>query len=619
MNKRLLTVGVTIAAGALVLSACQGGGGSSSSGSSGSKSGKSGKAGSGGGLKKSKSINVSQNQAFFSVNADTNHGNAAANANILYMMNDSFGYYDPDLHYKPNKSFGTEKKISDKPLKVQYKLADTAKWSDGTPVTAADMLLEWAATSTNFNTVSQDKGVNKNGDPKKQSGKSVFFESDDEGMELVKKMPKVSDDNKTITVDYSKPYVDWKYELSSPAVPAHVVAQHALGIKDAKKGNQAIVQALKSDDKKKLSKIANFWNTGYDFKSMPDDKSLLVHTGPMKMTEYKKNQYLTLKKDKNYKGSHKPKVNQITVRYQGKPMSAVQALDNGEVDIIQPQATTDVLKAVKKLDNVKTQTANGATYEHVDLAENNKGPFDPKSYGGDKDKARMVRQAFLDTVPRKQIVDKLIKPLNPKAEVRNSFTKQPDEPAYDQVAKASQMAKTDKVNISEAKSLLKKAGKKHPTVRVMTDKKNKRRQQEYQLIADSAKKAGFKMVNDSSPDWGELLTQTSKYDMALFGWQSTSTGVSESVANYKTGGQNNFYGYSNKKVDKWLKELKVSTSKDQANKLLAKVEKQLVKDAFGDTIYQFPQITSWNKKLDNAHSISLSPTLFWNFWKWDIS
>lgn len=606
MNKRFLAVGAAIAAGALVLSACHSGGE---------------KSGSSGGLKKSKSINVSWNEPLKSANNNTEHANAVANANILYMMNDSFGYYDPDLNFKPNKSFGTMKKISDKPLKVQYKISDKAQWSDGTSVTATDLALTWAGESTQFNNVSAHKGVNKAGDPKEQSGKDVFFEGSDEGLQLIKEFPKVSDDNKTVTFEYSKPYVDWKYTMALPddIVPAHVVAQHALGIKDGDEGNDAVMKALKSKDRAKLSKIANFYNTGFDFKSMPKDKSLLVSNGPMKITKYKKNKYLTLERNKKYKGEHKPKVDKIIVRFEEEPMSAVQALENGEVDIIHPQSTPDVLKAVKKLSKAKHSTGDEGTYEHVDFAQNNGGPFDPKSYGGHKDKARMVRQAFLNTVPRQDMVDKLIKPLNPKAKVRNSFSKTPDDPGYDEVAKANKMAETDKKDINKAKSLLKKAGKEHPKVRMLFDKDNSRRQKEYELIEKSAKKAGFKMVNRSSPDWGEMLDQTNKYDANLFGWQSTSTGVAESVANYKKGGNNNYYGYSDDKVNKLMEQLKVATSQDEANKVLEKAEHQLVKDAFGNTIFQFPAITAWNKKkVDNVSSITIEPTVFWNFWKWDV-
>ena len=46
-----------------------------------------------------------------------------------------------------------------------------------------------------------------------------------------------------------------------------------------------------------------------------------------------------------------------------------------------------------------------ASHEHVDLTVNNGGPFDPATYGGDEAKALAVRQAFLKTIPRQEIVD----------------------------------------------------------------------------------------------------------------------------------------------------------------------------------------------------------------------
>ena len=71
------------------------------------------------------------------------------------------------------------------------------------------------------------------------------------------------------------------------------------------------------------------------------------------------------------------------------------------------------------------------TYEHVDLVFDNDGPFDPATYGGDAEKALAVRTAFLTAIPRQTIVDNLIVPLNPKAEVRNSFIDLPGSPNYD--------------------------------------------------------------------------------------------------------------------------------------------------------------------------------------------
>src|SRR5699024_4714093 len=134
-----------------------------------------------------------------------------------------------------------------------------------------------------------------------------------------------------------------------------------------------------------------------------------------KMTDYQEGQYLTLELDDNYTGSIKPKVDTVTVRYNGDPMAMVQAIENGEVDITQPQATADVKSAAEDIDGINVETGDGATYEHVDFTFDNNGPFDPASYGGDEEKAKKVRQAFLETVPRQDIVDTIIKPLNPDA------------------------------------------------------------------------------------------------------------------------------------------------------------------------------------------------------------
>ena len=88
-----------------------------------------------------------------------------------------------------------------------------------------------------------------------------------------------------ITFTYSKPFADWQTEFGTGAdgvgVPAHIVAKKALGVDDAEKGKQAILKAIKDKDTKKLSKISNTWNTGFDFTSMPKDKDLLVHNGPV--------------------------------------------------------------------------------------------------------------------------------------------------------------------------------------------------------------------------------------------------------------------------------------------------------------------------------------------------
>ena len=301
----------------------------------------------------------------------------------------------------------------------------------------------------------------------------------------------------------------------------------------------------------------------------------------------------------------------------------VQALANGEVNLISPQSTADVLAAVEGLgEGFDFTTAEEAVYEHVDMAVNNGGPFDPATYGGDAEVAKKVRQAFLHLIPRNEIVEKLIQPLNPEAVVRNSFTAITGSPMYDGIVEANGMADIyAEVDVEAATALIEEAGVETPIdVRMLFAKSNVRRQNEFVLIQDSANSSGlFNVIDASSDEWGSLLSDTSVYDAALFGWQSTSTAVTESDANFRTGGGNNFYGYSNPEVDALYDELQVATETEEQQSILEQIEKILVDDAFGLTIFQFPSVTAWSSNLSGVDPIAISPTILWNFWEWEIT
>lgn len=568
----------------------------------------------------SSALTVAWNQAFFSYNDETDFGNATTNANIIYMSNERIAYYDKDLKFAQNPSFGTYEKLSDEPLRVKYTFADTATWSDGTPVTAADAFLLWAAKSGVYNNTELEK--DKNDNVATLEGENVFFNGSDEGLKLITDVPEISEDGKSITLTYSKPFVDWEVLAADPVgVAAHVVGKKALGISDNAEAAQALVDAFRNRDNAALSKIANVFNTGFNFKAMPEDKDLVVGTGPYTITELNEEQYVVLEKNPNYKGSHQPSIDKVTVRVIPDPQASVTALQNKEVLVTQPQSTADILTQLQNLEGIDVLTQTGGTYEHVDLVFANGGPFDPNAYGGDADKALKVRQAFLHTIPRQKIVDTIIRPLNPTAEIRNTFTAVPGSPRYEPMVAANGLKDSygGGDSTDRAKELLAEAGVQNPTVRVKYDSSNTRRQQEYQLIKESAEAAGFTLQDVGSVNWGQELSQPDTYDASLFGWQSTSTGVSESAANYKTGGQNNYGRYSNAEVDGLLDALMVSTEAAEQQRLLEEVEKHLVNDAFGTTIFQFPEVTGIHNGITGVSSIPLTPNFFWNFWEWKLA
>lgn len=602
-NRKLLTAAAAAAAGALALSACAGPGPVNSSA-----------------INEQKVATVSWNQPFYSYNGESSSGNNTTNNNVIYMTNEQAGYYNNELKLTPNPKFATYEKVSDNPLKVKITLADTATWSDGVPVTASDVVLSWAAHSTNFN--NHQVQTDDDGNVKSQNtGSQVYFNSADTGFALIKDFPEVGDNNKSVTFTYSKPYVDWEVNAARVTVglPAHIVAKKALGTADPTAASQALMDAFQKKDNAALSKISNTWNTAFDMVNMPADKDLVVSNGPYTISDLKENQFITLKKNPNYKGDHVPSIDTVTIRFVTEAQANVTALQNGEVLVAQPQSTSDILKQLQGLSNVNVATSQGATYEHVDVVFNNGGPFDPASYGGDAAKALKVRQAFLTSVPRQSIVDNIVKPLNPDATIRNSLAVVPGSPNYNDAVASNGMESTyGGGDTAKAKKLLQEAGVTNPTVRFLYDNTNTRRQQEFTYIRDAAKAAGFTVVDKGSKDWSTMLPNNKQYDASLFGWQSTSTGVAESDATFRTKGQNNYGGYSSAKVDGLLNELQVATDPAKQKTILQDVEKQLVADAFSLPIFQFPEITASSNKLENVSSIALSPTYFWNFWEWKL-
>ncbi|QWC85268.1 ABC transporter family substrate-binding protein [Nocardioidaceae bacterium] len=564
----------------------------------------------GGGASTGGSVNVGWNQPFYSYNEATSDGNASANAVIKTMVVRGFNYYNEDLELVKDESFGTYEQVSEDPLTVKWTINDDVNWSDGTPVDAADMMLWWAAGSGNVNTKDSVEGDN-----------GVYFDTSSAGLPFITEIPEIGDDGKSITVTYDEPFADWELDfgLGSMTVPAHATVQQALDIADPQEAKDTLISAIQEGNNNQLAQIANFWNDGYDFKQLPDDESLYLSNGPYVLTDMQENQFATLEKNPEYTGELEGNLDQITVIWNEDPNSQLQQLQNGEIDAMQPQVTSDLIQAAEGSGNIEVTTAEEAAYEHFDLVYDNGGPFDPAAYGGDEETAQLVREAFMAAFPRQEIVEKLIQPVDPEAVVRDSFTKIPGAPGYDEVAANNGTDAYAQADPERAQQLLEQAGVDTPIdVRMMYAADNERRSQLFQIVQPRMAEVGFNLIDRKNIDWGSKLGDGT-YDSVFFAWASTSTAVTESSETYRTGGLNNLNGYSNETVDEAYQQLAVSQDEAEQDELLTTIESELVDDAYGLTLFQFPSATFVNTdRIDGIETIAISPTMFYGFWDWSI-
>ena len=541
-------------------------------------------------------ITVAWNDLIQELNTSSVTGNNTANAVVTYMTQSGFSYYNSDPALVKNEQYGTYRKVSDDPLTVEYTINEGVKWSDGVQIDGADMLLAWAATF----------GYGKEGD-------AYLFQHANPREDLASKLPTV--DGRTITFEYDKQYVDWELQFGV-GVSAHGTVQMAYPDLSAADAKAKLIEAITNGDLEWLKPVAEKWNTGYQVTGTPDALQNLS-SGPYIIEELVADQYVTLVSNPVFTWGPSPKYERITVREIADSTAAVQAVDNGEVQIASGQPTPDVLALVQALTNGEYQTGDEATYEHVDLTFDNGGPFDPAAYGGDAEKARKVRQAFLLTIPRQQIIDNLIKPLNPNAEVRNSFLTIPGSPSYEKIAPNNGSSEYADVDIERAKALLAEAGVTTPVeVGFWYPEGNVRRGQEFELIAASAALAGFNVVDESEPDWLFTGMDINPHDAVIFAWQSTSLAVTGSDQIFGTGKPSNFNGFASAEVDALLAELDTALDPARQVEIQLEVEKILWSEAYGTTIFQFPGLTWWDAGVEGVDSSPLSPSLFWNFWDW---
>ena len=613
MKYTKLSAAAALAAGsALILSACAPGGGNAGESSNGSGASQGGDSGAGNVIEGDKGqkltaeasgpeladlgdVKTQDGSIAYSVGADDflSYNGLQSNTYTTYnsavadRMFSSFWYFGTDGSIIPNKDFGTYEKTSDDPLTVKYTISDDAKWSDGTPVTAGDFIFHWAA---NNDTV------------KAEGSETPLFDSISfEQGKYIPEAPEGEADGKEFTVTYPEPYADWEI-LISTALPAHIVA------KEAGMSFEELVTAAKEKDVEALTPAAEFWNDGWDFSpgELPD-ASLVPSMGPYKFKDggWQAGQSITLEANPEYWGTP-PATKELVLRF-ADPKTHVQALQNGDLDVIEPQATVDTLQQLEGLgDDVNVQTGDQLTWEHVDYNRGEGSVFADSPE---------LREAFALCLPRQQIVDNLIKPIYADAQVMNLREVFPFQDKYQEVVDAAYPKEMDEPNIEKAKELVEKSGVSTPTVRLGYQAGNQRRTETVALIKSSCDQAGFDVQDANSPVFFKEVMPAGDYDAALYAW--AGSGQKASGANiYQSDGAQNQQSYNNPEVDAAWDKLATSLDENEQLEQVKTIEKLLWEDFQAIPLYAHPGLVGHKADVANVRDTAAQSGALWNVEQW---
>lgn len=588
MRKTRISSALSLSAvAALALSAC-----ASSSTNDASNGGSSA-----GGADPNKSVSIAITNVFSSLNSGTAEGNSDTNGMIEAMTTRSFYSVTDTFELRKNEWFGNYEMTEEgEGIKVAYTVNDDQKWSDGNDIDKGDLLLAWASSSGYFD--SEDGAV------------SYFaFAGETAGLGAAGK-PELGEDGRSITFNYPQAFADWElaYGISKPA---HVVAELA-GIDEA-----TLVETLETatpgEENETLRKIADAWNTAYNTTTLPSNEKLLVSNGPYLVSDVVENQSITLTANPNYQGDTKPAIGEVVLKVLPEASGQVQALQNGDVDAVAPQASIDTVAQLQGLSGVKTDTQPDQSYDHLDLNMVKGGVFEDEN----------VRKAFLLTIPRQEIVDKLIKPMDDSAQVLNSqLYVASDTENYNKTIKTNNSSEYPSddmaANIAKAKELL---DGKTPTVRILYNSKNPNRVNTFQMIKNSAEQAGFVVEDLGNEKWSSMLItgKDGAYDASIFGWVSSGVGNSSLGQLFSSTSTSNFGSYVNENVDAAAKEIMQTTDQAKIDELKMKADGEIFNDAFGLPLFQSVAVTSYKDNLTGVKPKPGQYPLTWNIEEWDVA
>jgi peptide/nickel transport system substrate-binding protein len=320
--------------------------------------------------------------------------------------------------------------------------------------------------------------------------------------------------------------------------------------------------------------------------------------GPWKIQSYTNNQLVLVQNPRWY--GAKPYFDQITIVPREESSTELTSLLTGEISMIYPQPSVEMPRRLRSNPNVKFVVGGGTTYEGLWL-NLEKPPLDDK----------VVREALFWATDRQAVVDTIVKPINPGADVLNCAGWVPNvgkwcdntqfaDFHYD-AAKAKSLLEGDGWKLG-SDGIFAKNGKRL-SLEFKTTAGNKGREDTQALLKEKWKAAGIEMVihNEASPT--PIFTDTlpkGNFQVAEYAQVASPDPSVTSIydcAQIPTAKN----GYSGQNFDRWCNP-QASQLANQADRTIDDAQRLDLTHRIGALVrqdlvwlplYQKPLITAW--------------------------
>jgi peptide/nickel transport system substrate-binding protein len=511
----------------------------------------------------------------------TNAGNTFDTAEALDPIYPQVFEPAPDLSYKLDADFFTSATLtSSSPETIVYKFNPKAVWSDGTAMSADDLILTWklqsskacgGATSTAANAATYC-------DPASTSG-----------YDNIKTLTS-SDNGQTATLVFATPFSDWK-SLFGPIMPAHIAEQHGGGTSPA------------TATKAQLSAATTFFST-----TVPTWSA-----GPYLISKFQKATAVTEVPNPKWAGAAGPNFDTLVFRILTDATTEAPALASGEVKAINPQPEIDLVKQVQSQKGVLYHIGAGLVWEHFDLNLANPALKDA-----------VVRNAMFDALNRKDLIARTIGQFDPSVKTMDNHMFVPGQTGYQANLPTAQGSGDSAAALTSLKAagyklsggkLMEPSGTAFPALSAKYTVGNAIRLAELQEFARDVKKIGITLNISTTDDLGGTLGK-GDYDIIVFAWQETPAVYEGAQQTWLSTSGSNYGHYKNAQVDALLNKAVAETNPTIANQELNQADVIMSKDAYVMPLYQKPTFLAFKTGVVNLRDNATSAGPPYNASEW---
>jgi peptide/nickel transport system substrate-binding protein len=389
-----------------------------------------------------------------------------------------------------------------------------------------------------------------------------------------------SGDGKTVTVVFKRRFADWK-SLFANLLPAHHVRRQPGG-----------------------------WNNGLD-----KHPETIPSGGPFRIAGFRQGETVTLQRNDRYWG-RKAHLDRILIRLVPDADAQLDALRNHEADLIRPQPSNDLVNHIRQLPGVRNQVRPTLGFEQ--LTFNLKHPVLADL---------AVRQAIATAIDTPQVVERLVRPIDPGARpLGNRIWLTGQQPYQDH---AGGYGKGD---TQAARRLLEQASwtlgadgvyaKDGRPLRLgwLTFSGDERRKAEGVLLQAQLAKAGIRLeLSDARPLVFFERLDDGNFDIADFAPVGDPFALSGSQDLYRTASGGNSGRFSDPEVDDLYQRATGELDPARAAGLGNEIDLRLWAQLPSVPLYQVPGVLAWRQDLVNVEHNTTTAGPFWNAGTWGFA